>query len=129
MQPAKRNYEIYNKKLLVIVEALTKWKKYLLDAIENFEVWTDHENLKYFQELYKLNSQQARWYLNFQDYDFILRHIPEKKNMKVDILSRKDQVDITEDNKYVKLLKDKLWTSQVNTETKVIIIRGNQVVE
>ena len=26
MQPAERNYEIYNKKLLAIVEALTKWR-------------------------------------------------------------------------------------------------------
>ena len=48
MQPAERNYEIYDKKLLAIVEALTKWRQYLLDAIKLFEVWTDHENLKYF---------------------------------------------------------------------------------
>jgi len=26
MQPAKRNYEIYDKELLAIVEALTKWR-------------------------------------------------------------------------------------------------------
>ena len=30
MQPVERNYEIYNKKLLVIVEALIKWRQYLL---------------------------------------------------------------------------------------------------
>ena len=38
MQPAERNYEIYNKELLVIVEALAKWRQYLLDAAELFEV-------------------------------------------------------------------------------------------
>ena len=32
IQVAKINYKIYNKKLLAIVEALTKWKQYLLDA-------------------------------------------------------------------------------------------------
>ena len=26
MQPAERNYEIYNKELLAIVEAFTKWR-------------------------------------------------------------------------------------------------------
>jgi len=26
MQPAERNYEIYNKELLVVVEAITKWR-------------------------------------------------------------------------------------------------------
>ena len=48
MQLAERNYKIYNKELLAIVEALIKWRQYLLDAMEPFEVWTDHENLKYF---------------------------------------------------------------------------------
>ena len=60
MQSAERNYEIYNKELLAIVEALTKWRQYLLDAKEPFEVWTDHENLKYFREPHKLNGRQAR---------------------------------------------------------------------
>jgi len=55
MQPAEQNYKIYNKELLAIVEALTKWKQYLLDTMEPFEVWMDHENLKYFREPHKLN--------------------------------------------------------------------------
>ena len=56
MQPAERNYKIYDKELLAIIEALTKWRQYLLDAMEPFEVWMDHENLKYFQEPHKLNK-------------------------------------------------------------------------
>ena len=72
MKLVERNYEIYNKELLLIVKALTKWQQYLLDAIEPYEIWTDHENLKYFREPHKLNRQQARWYLKLQDYDFIL---------------------------------------------------------
>ena len=38
MQLAERNYEIYNKELLAIVEALTKWRQYLLDTSEVFEI-------------------------------------------------------------------------------------------
>ena len=41
MQPAERNYEIYNKELLAIVETLTKWRQYLLDVAETFEIWMD----------------------------------------------------------------------------------------
>ena len=72
MQPAEQNYEIYNKKLLAIVEALAKWRQYLLDTVEIFKIWMDHKNLRYFREPYKLNRRQARWYLKLQDYDFIL---------------------------------------------------------
>ena len=56
MQAAERNYEIYDKELLAIVEALAKWRQYLLDAVEPFEVWMDHENLKYFRKPHKLNG-------------------------------------------------------------------------
>ena len=60
MQLAERNYEIYNKELLATVEALLKWRKYLLDTREPFEIWMDHKNLKYFREPHKLNRQHAR---------------------------------------------------------------------
>ena len=55
MQPAEKNYEIYDKELLAIVEALSKWRQYLLNTIELFEIWMDHKNLKYFREPHKLN--------------------------------------------------------------------------
>ena len=48
IQLAERNYKIYDKELLVIVEALMKWRQYLLDTMKPLKVWIDHENLKYF---------------------------------------------------------------------------------
>ena len=124
MQTAEQNYKIYNKKLLAIVEALAKWRQYLLDAAEPFEVWMDHENLKYFREPHKLNRRQARYYLKLQDYDFTLKHIPGKTNTKADILSQKDQVNMKEDNKNVQLLKDKMWTRRT---TARIMMLGQKV--
>ena len=38
MHATERNYKIYNKELLAIVEALAKWRQYLLNAAESFEV-------------------------------------------------------------------------------------------
>jgi len=88
--------------------------------MEPFKIWTDHKNLKYFQEPHKLDSQQARWYLKLQDYDFILQHIPGKTNTKADILSRKDQVNMKEDNKDVQLLKEELWTKRTTAEVTML---------
>ena len=56
MQLAEINFKIYNKKLLIVVKALTKQRQYLLDATEKFEVWTDYKNLKYFRIPHKLNG-------------------------------------------------------------------------
>ena len=128
MQPAERNYEIYNKELLVIMKALTKWRQYLLDVIEPFKIWTDHKNLKYFREPHKLNRWQARWYLKLQDYDFTLRHILEKTNMKANILSRKDQVNTQDDNKDVQMLKEELWR-RTTTTAEIKMLRKNNMIE
>ncbi|KAL5524961.1 hypothetical protein ACEPAF_8830 [Sanghuangporus sanghuang] len=45
---AEQNYEIYNKEMLTIVQALKEWRQYLQGANQPFEVWTDHANLTYF---------------------------------------------------------------------------------
>ena len=127
MQPAERNYEIYNKELLAIIEALTKWRQYLLDAVKTFKIWTDHENLKYFQEPHKLNRCQARWYLKLQDYNFILQHIPEKMNTKANILLRKDQVNMKEDNKNMQLIKNEMWTRK--TTVKITMLGRKMIIE
>ena len=72
----------------------------------------DHENLKYFKEPYKLNGQQAKWYLKLQDYDFILQHILGKTNTKANILSRRKKVDTKENNQDIQMLKEELWIQQ-----------------
>jgi len=49
-------------------------------------------------------------------------------NTKANILSKKDQVDTTKDNKDVQLLKEEIWTKNT-TVAEVKIIWRNQVVE
>jgi hypothetical protein len=51
----QRNYEIYDQELLVIMIALEDSRRYLINAVSPFEVWTDHANLQYFKKLQKLN--------------------------------------------------------------------------
>jgi len=66
--------------------------------------------------------------LKLQDYDFILQNISRKTNTKANVLSRKDHIDTTEDNKDVQMLKDEMWTRrQITVEIKMI--QRNQVVE
>lgn len=47
MQQPERNYEIYDRKMLAIIEALKDWRHFLEGLPELFEIVTDHRNLKY----------------------------------------------------------------------------------
>ena len=66
-------------------------------------------------------------YLKLQDYDFMLQHIPGKTNTKVDILSRKDQVDTQDNKKDVQILKKELWKRRTTAE--IMILKRNNIIE
>ena len=48
LNEAKRNYEIHNKEMLVIIRCLEVWRYFLEGAKSWFEIWMDHKNLEYF---------------------------------------------------------------------------------
>ena len=55
LNKAKRNYEIHNKEILVIIWYLEIWRHFLEGAKDQFEIWIDHKNLEYFMKAQKLN--------------------------------------------------------------------------
>ena len=85
----ERNYEIHDKEMLAIIRYLEEWRHFLKGAVIKFEIWTDHENLKYFMKAQKLNWRQARWALYLSRFDFMLKHVPGSKIGKADSLSRR----------------------------------------
>ena len=54
------NYEIYNKKLLIIVRCLKHWRSDLKATEIFIEIFTDHKNLKYFMINKELICRQTR---------------------------------------------------------------------
>ena len=63
LSPAKCNYDIYNKEMLVIIHALEQWCHYLKGAKHPVQILTDHKNLKYFMTAQELNHCQTWWSL------------------------------------------------------------------
>ncbi len=53
----KRNYEIHDQKLLVIVMMFKHWKHYVKDNYHTVKVLTDYNNLKSFMNVQKLNKR------------------------------------------------------------------------
>ena len=74
MAPAQRNYQIYDKELLTVINALDKWRQYLLGSPQVIDVVTDHQNLEYYRKPQNLSRRQADWISQLQEYHLELRH-------------------------------------------------------
>jgi len=84
----ERNYEIYNKELLVVIWGLEEYRYYLERYLHKTEIWLDHQNLIFFRTAQKLTKKQARWTLFMTLFDFVLYYKPEKTIQAEDSLSR-----------------------------------------
>jgi hypothetical protein len=105
LSETERNYEIHDKKMLAIIQALDEWRHFLEGATHKVEIWTDHKNLEYFMSAKKLNRRQACWSLTLARFDFVMHHRLGKTMGKSDALSRRaDHGDGSEDNRDLTLL-------------------------
>jgi len=69
----ERNYKIYDKKLLVVIQGLEEYKHHLKGHLYKVEIWLDHQNLTFFRTAH---------------FDFVLYHKPGKTMQVEDPLSR-----------------------------------------
>ena len=56
----ERNYKIYNKKLLAVIQGLEEYRHHLEGHPYKVEIWLDHQNLIFFRTAQKLIRRQAR---------------------------------------------------------------------
>jgi hypothetical protein len=61
MEPAEKYYNIYDKELLVVVEAFKHWQPDCHGAHFLIVVFTNHQNLKYLTTSKVLNQCQVCW--------------------------------------------------------------------
>ncbi|KAL8411455.1 hypothetical protein RB596_000918 [Gaeumannomyces avenae] len=83
------NYQVHDKELLAVIQALDKWKAYLRGANHQVVIYTDHKNLTHFTTSQKLNKRQTRWSEFLQDYDIRIEYRKGSENGKADALSRR----------------------------------------
>ena len=79
------NYPTHDLELAAIIFALKLWRHYLYGT--RFEIFTDHQSLKYIFTQRDLNLRQRRWLEFVKDYDFELSYHPGKANVVADALS------------------------------------------
>ena len=88
LNPAERNYAIYDKELLSVICGLEEWRHILEGTKHTIEILNDHRNLTYFRTAQTLNCRQARWSLYLSHFDYSLAHRAGRHSSKPDALSR-----------------------------------------
>ncbi|KAL0307103.1 UNVERIFIED_CONTAM: Transposon Tf2-11 polyprotein [Sesamum radiatum] len=81
------NYPTHDLELATIVHALKIWRHYLYG--ETFQIFMDHNSLKYIPTQKELNLRQRRWIELLKDYDCSIDYHPGKANIVADALSWK----------------------------------------
>ncbi len=88
---AELNYDVFNKELKAVIDALEQWEVHLMGLSQPFEVWTDHQNLTTFTTTKVYGRRQARWGERLAMYDFKIHHRPGTLNGAADALSRQSK--------------------------------------
>ena len=78
LNPAETRYSAYERKLLGIVWAISKWRHYFEGR--NFIVQTDHSSLRHLPNQPSVNRRIWKWVSILQGYDMDVRDIPGKIN-------------------------------------------------
>src|SRR5258708_2116429 len=122
----ERNYQIHDKEMLGIMQAVEEWRHFLKGSNQKFEIHMDHKNLSYFQEAHKLNRRQAQWSLYLSRFDFVLTHKLGRQMGRPDALSRRtDHPRGAEDNADCTLLTPEVFELRA---TEAVTLEGEEAV-
>ncbi len=117
---AECNYEIYDKKLLIIIRCLKHWCFELKCIDILIKIFIDHLNLKYFMMIKELIRRQTKWAEKLSEYNFKIIYQSEKQNLKVDVLIRMSDVKSIEANNDQKLYQHQMLLSESKFELQSI---------
>ncbi len=115
--PAERNYDIYNREFLAIIQGLENWRHLLVGSPHPVVVLMDHNNLQYWQHPQRINRRIARYLLRLADYDIQLKHQPGVTNRANHLSRQPDYNQGTEDNSEIMALPNHLFANIINLAT------------
>ena len=89
LSPAELNHNIYNKKLLAIINTFKQRRVYYKELVHPIQVFSDHKNLTTFITIKVLNRKQIQWAKKLSSYNFIILYYKGSENGRVNTLSQK----------------------------------------
>jgi hypothetical protein len=87
LDEAKVRYSTYDKEFYAIIQALKKWRHYLIP--KEFVLYSDNHALQFVSQQEKLNQKHAKWVEYMHNFTFVIKHISGTANKVADALSMK----------------------------------------
>jgi hypothetical protein len=87
LNDVKRKYSTYDNEFYAMIQALKKWRHYLIP--KEFVLYDDNQDLQFITRKEKLNQRHAKWVEFMQDFNFFINHISGSANRFVDALGRR----------------------------------------
>jgi ribonuclease HI len=87
LNETKGNYSTYDKEFYAIIQALKKWRHYLVP--KEFVLYSDNQALQFITKHEKLNQRHAKWIEFMKNFTFVIKHIYGNANKVVDALRRR----------------------------------------
>ena len=104
LQQAERNYAVTEREALAVIECVNRLRFYLLGNTLPCRIVTDHSALTYLlapdpatvEDPTRVPGRIVRWRLTLADYNYTIEHMPGKRMVVPDFLSRYATGDLTQ---------------------------------
>jgi hypothetical protein len=73
LNDTKKKYSTYDKEFYAVIQALRKWRHYLIS--KEFVLCSDNQALQFITRQEKLNQRHAKWVEFMHNFTFVIKHI------------------------------------------------------
>jgi hypothetical protein len=87
LNETKKKYSTYDKAFYAIIQALKKWRHYLV--LQEFVLYSDNQALQFITRQEKLNQRHEKWFEFMKKFTFVIKHIAGNAKKVVDALRRR----------------------------------------
>jgi Integrase zinc binding domain/RNase H-like domain found in reverse transcriptase len=104
-----------DREFLAMIEGLKCNRHLVMGSPHKLTLYTDHDNLRFYQHPQKLNRRVARYIAFLMDFNLEIKHLPGCRNQADPLSRRPNHDDRSQDNEEVTALPDSLFIKLIES--------------